>query len=443
MSNGSVRLEMPCGTPPLIISTRRTARGTGAKAGRKLRGPALVMVLIALVLGSSAIRARVEDAWVPSWTASLYEVEPEARLTDEQLTDATLRQAVRLSVGGDRIRLVLSNAAGDRPLAISGVHVALSGSQGTASIDPQSDREVDFGGRPDVEVPAGGDSVSDAVNLRVPPLARLSISMYFATPPTIQTGHLRSLSSSWLGHGNQLAAATISSAVSIEHWYQLSAVQVEASKVRTIVAFGDSITDGSGSTVNGNNRWPDLLAERLQASPVTNRWAVSNQGLAGNRLLAEGRGPRALARFEHDALSQPHVRTVVLLEGINDLGHLAKTTPQPAARRAIVRQIIGAYRQIVARAHAHRVRVIGVTLLPFIGSDYLPTPSDEPSRRAINEWIRTPGHFDAVFDWDAVVRDPGNPSRFSQEFDSGDHLHPSQSGYRAMVDSVPMAEIVK
>jgi lysophospholipase L1-like esterase len=406
-----------------------------------LRGLSRMLVLVVLVLDSTISQAQLLK-WAPSWTASLYRLEPDALIADDQLTDATLRQAVRLSIGGERIRIVLSNAAGGQALAISGVHVAMSGPPGTASIQPHSDREVLFDQRAGVIVPAGGNAISDAVELRVPPLARLSISMHFATPPEQQTGHLRSLSSSWIAHGDQLGAATLSSAASVEHWYQLAAVQVEAPDPRVIVAFGDSITDGSKSTTNGNNRWPDLFAERLQASSSTSRWAVANQGLAGNRLLAYGRGPSALARFDQDVLSQPNARTVLVLEGINDLGQFAQTTPQTSVRQAFVKQILGAYRLLISRARAHGLRIIGGTLLPYSGSDYHPTPLDEEDRQAINEWIRAPGHFDLVIDWDAVMRDLENPSRLKPEFDSGDHIHPSPSGYRAMVDAIPMGEFL-
>lgn len=419
------------------------AQGSSARHLLIFRGLYRALVFVVLVHNSTASQAQFQPSWAPSWTASLYPLEPDALLSDDQLTDATLRQAVRLSIGGERIRIVLSNAAGSQPLAISGVHVAMSGPPGTASIQPQSDREVRFNRRTGVIVPAGGDAISDAVELPVPPLARLSISMHFVTPPDRQTGHLRSLSSSWIAHGDQLGVDTLTSAVSLEHWYQLAAVQVEAADPQVIVAFGDSITDGSRSTPNANNRWPDLLAERLQASSATSRWAMSNQGLAGNRLLAYGRGPSALARFDEDVLSQPHARTVVLLEGINDLGQFAQTAPQPSARRAFIEQILGAYRQLISRTHAHGLRIIGATLLPYSGSDYHPTPLDERGRRAINQWIRAPGHFDAVIDWDAVMRDPGDQNRLKLEFDSGDHLHPSPSGYRAMVDAIPMDELLK
>jgi lysophospholipase L1-like esterase len=435
-------------------AVKETEMFTRTKAITALRRPAdffgqgkhalvRAFVVVALIFNPATGRAQTQASWAPSWTAAQSRLDTDARLADEQLTDATLRQSVRLSMGGSRIRIVISNIAGLRPLTFAGVNVALTGVAGSAAIDSRSDREVSFAGRRSVIVPAGETATSDAVDLTVPALARLSVSMYFVASPAQQTGHLRSLSTSWLAHGDQLAAATFRAAVSVDHWYQLAAVQVEAFSPHVVVAIGDSITDGSRSIPNANNRWPDFLAERLQASPSTRHWAVANAGIAGNQLLAEGFGPSALARFDRDVLSQPHVHTVILLEGSNDLGQLGKKTPASDARRALFTQIVEAYQQLILRAHARGLRIIGATLTPYLGSDYEPTALDENSRQAINAWIRTPGHFDAVIDWDSVLRDPGDPGRLNPEFDSGDHIHPSSAGYRAMAYAVSISELVK
>lgn len=404
-------------------------------------GRIIVAVLLALLPGMAGARAPL--AWAPAWSAPQQQLGGDARLPDDQLTDATLRQSVRLSIGGRRIRMVLSNQAGLRPLAIAGVHVALSGAPGMAAIDPRSDHRVSFAGRSAIVIPAGGRVVSDAVDLAVAPLARLSISIHFAGAPDRQTGHLRSLSTSWLAHGDQLAAATLSAPVPVDHWYQIAAILVEAADPRVIVAFGDSITDGSRSTPNANARWPDILAARLQSSRATSHWAVANAGIAGNQLLADGYGEAGIARFDRDGLAQPHARTVVLLEGINDLGQLALKTPSPVARQALVADIVEAYARLICRAHTRGLRIVGATLTPFIGSDYKPTPQDEAARQAINRWIRAHGHFDAVIDWDALLRDPADPGRLRPDFDSGDHLHPSSAGYRAMADALPIADLVR
>jgi len=310
-------------------------------------------------------------------------------------------------------------------------------------IEPESDREADFAGLRDVTIPARGSATSDPIEFPVQALARLSISLYFKAPPTSQTGHRRSVSTSWVAQGDQLGAAGLSKATAVEHWYQLAAVQVEAPDAHVIVTLGDSITDGSLSTPDANARWPDVLAERLQATPATRNWAVANQGIAGNQLLADDFGASALARFDHDVLSQPHARTVVLLEGVNDLGQLALTTQAPAVHRALVARIIEAYGQLISLAHDRGLRIVGSTLMPDGGSDYHPTSLDDQDRHQVNAWIRMPGHFDAVIDWDAVMRDPDSPTRLRPQFDSGDHIHPSSAGYRAMADAIQLDLLVK
>lgn len=210
---------------------------------------------------------------------------------------------------------------------------------------------------------------------------------------------------------------------------------------RAIVTLGDSITDGNGSTTNGNDRWPDRLADRLQASPATRNVSVLNHGIGGGRLLLDGLGPNALARFDRDVLGQAGVRYLIVLEGVNDLGTFTRDAPQtPEAHAALVRRIIGAYRQIIQRARAARIKVIGGTILPYGGNDYYhPDAQNEADRQAINAWIRAPGNFDAVVDFDAVMRDPANPMQMRADVDKGDHLHPGAAGHRAMGDAVPLA----
>jgi len=260
-------------------------------------------------------------------------------------------------------------------------------------------------------------------------------------PPAQQTGHPGSRATSWLLHGNHVADLDLPGAEGVEHWYLLSGIDVEAAAgAGAIVALGDSITDGRGVTHSGNNRWPDVLAERLQADPRTRHLAVLNQGVGGGRVLNDGAGPNALARFERDVLAMPGVRYVLILEGVNDLGTFTREAPQSAeAHASLVARIIGSYRQMIARARANHIKAIGATILPYGGSDYYhPDAANEADRQAINRWIRTPGNFDAVVDFDALTRDPANPMRMKPAFDSGDHLHPSAAGYRAMADSIPL-----
>jgi lysophospholipase L1-like esterase len=366
---------------------------------------------------------------------------PVGRFPPADLTDATVRQVVRVSLGGERIRIRLSNVFGTRPLRIESVQVARSADPATARIAPGSGRAVTFAGQEAVIIPPGADAVSDPVGLAVPPLSHLAISFYLPRPPSPRTSHPGSRTTTFLVHGNRSAAANLPGARAIGHWTQLAGVEVIApARAAAIVALGDSITDGFGVRPNSDQRWPDILAARLQADPAMRHLAVLNHGISGNRVLAEGFGPSALARFERDVIGQPGIKFVILLEGINDIGMLAGGgTAAPVARRALAANLIAAYRRMIARARARGIKVIGATILPFGGSEYRPDAAAEADRRTLNAWIRAPGHFDAVIDFDAVMRDPAYPTRMRRAYDSGDGLHPSAAGYRAMGEAVPLS----
>jgi lysophospholipase L1-like esterase len=235
-----------------------------------------------------------------------------------------------------------------------------------------------------------------------------------------------------------VSAAELTSAQAVEHWYFLSGIDVAASSVTpALVALGDSITDGHGATINGNDRWTDDLAARVSRS-ASAALAVLNAGIGGNRMLADGLGPNALARFDRDVIAQTGVRYVIVLEGINDIGTLTRTASATEAQhKALVSRMIGAYAQMIARAHAHGIRIIGGTILPFMGSAfYHPDAANEADRQAVNVWVRAAGHFDGVVDFDAIAADKANPGQLRPEYDSGDHLHPSPAGYRAMAAGI-------
>lgn len=406
---------------------------------------ALLAPVAILVLAAAGLHAQLsaQPVWVGAWAASQQIPEPQNSLPPDALRDATLRQIVHLSVGGDYFRIHISNAFGTAPLLFSSVHIARALTAGSSSaIDPATDRAITFNGSPSIVVPAGAEYISDPVRLYTPALSSLAITIYLPSPPARETGHPGSRATSYYVHGNQVAAPTLPNAQTIEHWYQISGVDVLAPPgAASIVALGDSITDGHATTTNGNDRWTDDLAARLQASPATQIISVLNQGIGGNCLLTQCLGPNTLARFDRDVLAQTGVRWLIVFEGVNDLGGLTFHGPiSPAAHQELVQRILGAYQQIITRAHAHGIEVIGATITPFAGSGfYHPDAATLADLEAVNAWIRAPGHFDAVLDFNKVIADPGDPERLKAAFDSGDHLHPNPTGYRALSDSIPLS----
>jgi len=405
-------------------------------------GRRLAFAFAALLLAPTSVSAQ---HWVGSWAASQQIPEPNNALRPEQLTDVTLRQLMRVTIGGPRLRIRLANTFGIAPLRIDSVHIARTPGGDTARILPGGSA-VTFAGRTDVVIPAGAEITSDPVALALPPLATVAVTMHVADPPAQQTSHPGSRATSWLLHGDHVADMDLPGAQGVEHWFLLAGIDVDApAGAAAIVTFGDSITDGRGVSHSGNNRWPDILAERLQADPRTRNLAVLNHGVGGGRVLLDGAGPNALARFERDVLAMPGVRYVLVLEGVNDLGTFTRDAPQTQeAHAAFVRRLIFAYAEMIRRAHERGLKIIGGTIIPFGGFDlYHPTAVNEADRQAVNAWIRAPGHFDAVVDFDALMRDPAHPERMRPEVDSGDHIHPSIAGYRAMAERVPLALFVR
>jgi lysophospholipase L1-like esterase len=407
-----------------------------------MRRAGLCALLTALLIFLLNFSAQAQTHWVASWTAAQQLAEPQNSLAADDLRDATLRQIVHLSLGGTQLRVRISNRFGGEPLHFSAVHVARPVTTASAKIVEGTDKAVSFSGKPDVIVPAGADYLSDPVDFPAAPLSNLAISIYLEQLPQQQTGHPGSRATSYIVHGNQVAAADLPKAKTFEHWYFIAGVEVATTpQAAEIVALGDSITDGHGATTNGNDRWPDLLAKRLQANAGTANLAVVNAGIGGNRLLLDSLGPNALARFDHDVLAPAGVRYLIVLEGVNDLGMFSREGNHSRAEHdELVRRIIAAYEQIVVRAHGHGITTIGATILPFVGSEfYHPGAEIEADRQAVNQWIRTPGHFDSVIDFDMVTRDPQHPDRMLPAFDSGDHLHPSPAGYAAMAAAIPLS----
>jgi lysophospholipase L1-like esterase len=404
----------------------------------------VVAGLLGLALAAPAAaggRGPHDARWVGTWAASPQLTE-EANLPPAPgFVDTTLRQVVHVSIGGKTLRVRFSNAFGETALNLQSARVALS--TGGSAIQVTSDRALTFHGRSSVAIPAGALIVSDPLDFAVLPLSELAVTLELQGAPDGVTGHPGSRTTSYLQAGAACSAPALAAAARVDHWYFLSGVDVQAgTSGAAVVILGDSITDGRGSTTNGNDRWPDLLARRLQSAKGTARVAVLNHGIGGNRLLRDGLGPNALARLDRDVLAQPGVRWLIVLEGINDIGTRvsARAKGEPTAS---AEDMITAYEQIIVRAHGHGIRVYGATILPFEGAVNYFTPDGEADRQQVNSWIRTSGRFDAVIDFDAATRDPSQPTRLAPAVDGGDHLHPSAAGYRTMADAVDLKLFAK
>lgn len=406
-------------------------------------GLVCLIVTSSLAAQPAASVPQSAGAWVASWGASQQIPEPQNSLPPDDLRDATVRQIVHLSVGGPALRVHVSNAFGTGTLHLTSVHIARPVVNSSSAIDPATDRALTFGGSPDVTIPPGAEFISDPVDYPVAPLCDLAITFHLDAPPAGETGHPGSRATSWYVHGDFAGAANLTDPKHVDHWYQLSEIDVQVPhNAASIAALGDSITDGHASTTNGNDRWTDVLARRLQASASTQNIGVTNQGIGGNHLLTDGLGPNALARFDRDVLAPAGVKWVIIFEGVNDLGGLGLKlgdAASPADHIALVQRIVAAYQQMIDRAHAHGVHVFGATITPYVGSNYYhPGPASEADRQNVNRWIRTPGHFDAVIDFDAAVRDPQHPHHLLPAYDCGDHLHPSPAGYKALGETIPL-----
>jgi lysophospholipase L1-like esterase len=381
--------------------------------------------------------------WVATWGASPAPQLPEDQMSTAHLefSDQTLREIVHTSIGGDTIRVRLSNFFGKQSVEIGAVHLGVRSKD--SEIAPESDRPLTFGGRPAVIIPPNASVFSDAVTLSVRPDSDLAISIY--VPHSALGGgiHYAAEQTSYIAKGNQLSAPSLPEPLAITSWIFLAGVDVEApQRAAALVAFGDSITDGARSTPDTNRRWPNILASRLLARKG-HEIGVVDAGIGGNRILHDAQtniafGVNALARFDRDALEQPGVKYVVVMEGINDLGHAGSSAP--ASETVSADDLIDGMRQLIERAHDRGVKIYGATLTPFEGTVFVGyfSPEKELKRKALNEWIRTGKAFDGVIDFDKAVRDPDHPDRILPAYDSGDHLHPSDAGYKAMADSIDL-----
>jgi lysophospholipase L1-like esterase len=396
------------------------------------RALALLLALSACATSTSQAPRAASPRWFATWTASALDAGPRPPRDSVDrvptLYDQTLRLVVRTSIGGDRVRIRLSNEYGDRPLVIGAAHVAVRDS--SASIVAATDRALTFGGRAGARLLPGAIVFSDPVTLAVPALRDLAISLHLADSTRLSTRHQLALQTSYVGRGNVAGARSFAPDTTLEVWPFLVGVDVtNAFATGVVVTIGNSITDGARSTRDANARWPNVLAARMVngAEPLK---AVVNAGISGGRVLTYGAGPSALARFDRDVLATPGLTHVILLEGINDIS-------RSAVDGVTAEDIIFGYRQLIARAHDRGIVIYGATLTPAAPrAPY--TPALEAKRAAVNAFVRTGGEFDGVIDFDAATRDPASPLQFLPAYDSGDHLHPGDAGYRAMGESIDL-----
>jgi lysophospholipase L1-like esterase len=378
------------------------------------------------------------EQWVGTWAASP-EAQPNATAVSSS-TGSTYREIVHTSTGGARVRLVVTNEFGLEPLTIGAARIATSA--GGSAIEPSTSKMLSFGGQASVTLPAGAMMVSDPVSLKLPALADIAVSLFVPAQPISQfTVHSYALQTNYMATGNVVDAKTLVTPAEVSSWYFIKGVEVEpdgeGTRSEAIVALGDSITDGAASAPNTNGRWPDVLARRIQADKTLAGMGVMNAGINGNRLLRDGDGGEsALRRLDRDVLTQAGVKYLIVLEGINDIGHIVSASTGDPADTA--QSLIRALEQIAVRAHTHGIKVIGATITPYESCKYA-SPEGETMREAVNDWIRTSKSLDGVADFDKIVRDPARPTRFLPTYDSGDHLHPNAAGLRAMGSGVDLS----
>lgn len=399
---------------------------------------------VAQARSAGGTHASGKGVWADGWAASVQRPSTgfEPNWSQEGFADQTVRQVARVSTGGSAVRIRVSNLYGADGLKVVGATVAQAGAG--ASLEPGTLRHLHFGGSSSVTVPAGRETASDPVRLRVAPLESLAVTLYFGSATGPATFHAQAYSTSYRAAGDHLTDRGAGAFTQSTHsWYYLSDVEVSANPAprSTVVTFGDSITDGFGSTDDANHRYSDDLAERFAATGKPR--SVLNAGIGGNLVLNDSAwyGDRATSRFERDVLDKPEVGTVIVLEGVNDIGFSETDTPTYKPNPEIpVSQLIAGYRQLIAQAHARGVKVIGATLLPFKGSDHY-TARSEAKREALNTWIRTSGAYDGVADFDRALAAPNDPQAINPAFDHGDHLHPNDAGYRVMARTVDISSL--
>src|SRR6478609_1369619 len=392
------------------------------------------LLLSALTPESTSIRG--SDHWVGSWGTAQQLVEPNNMPPAPGLTNNTIRQIVRVSIGGKSLRLRFSNEFSKNSVTIKSIHIAASIGSGDSGINPATIKYLKFNGKSDVIMTPGVNVTSDEFSFDLKPRMDVAITIAFGETSPDVTGHPGSRTTSYILAGDQTSAsADFSNAVKTDHWYVINAIEVKAPKSgSSIAALGNSITDGRGSGTNKQNRWTDILSERLLQNKATKNISVLNMGLGGNCVLRDCLGPAAVNRIERDVLKQAGIRWLIVLEGVNDIGG----TRDSISAVRVANGLIEAYGKIIDQAHAANIKVYGATILPFGKAGYDSKPH-EAARTKVNEWIRTSGRFDAVIDFDKALRDPQAIANLLPAADTGDHLHPNENGYKMMGEAIDLS----
>jgi lysophospholipase L1-like esterase len=393
------------------------------------------IVQLALVISCAAPAFAAEGHWVTTWGCGPQQTEPN-NLPPAPLANSTLRQFVHVTIGGKNLRVRFSNAYGTNTVAINSAHIALStgaGSAGTGEIDPATDKPLMFHGAPMANIPPGETILSDPCDFDLPALTNLAVSIYFGNMSATRiNGHPGSRTTSFILPTNTVNAPNMAGAAKTAHWYIIAGVDVLAdNSSHCIVTLGDSITDGRGSTTDGNDRWPDSLARRLATYAPTAGVAVVNMGIGGNGIFG-GLGPAARARFDRDVLNQSGVRWLIVFEGVNDIGGATSS-----GSSALATNLINVYTLFASKAHERNMRAYGATITPFGGNSYY-TTAHEAARQTVNAWFRTNTVYDALIDFDAVVRNPVTLTNLLPAYDTGDHLHLNPTGYQAMANAIDL-----
>ena len=369
-------------------------------------------------------------AWVGTWSTAPQLVEPHNLPPDPGLSNNTLRQIVRISIGGDSLRVRFSNEFSSGVTTMKSVQVAVS--KGSSSIDTTTIKELKFNGKSEVTMNPGVAITSDPISFNLKPRMDLAITIHFGQTSPDVTGHPGSRTTSFLGSGNKTLEMYFKNGVPTDHWYAINGIDVKTLKSSSaVVIIGNSITDGRGSGTNKQNRWPDILAERLLKNQKTKHISVLNMGIGGNCVLKGGLGPTALDRFERDILKQHGIQWLIILEGVNDIGG----THESAEAIQVAKDLIVAYGKMIDEAHSKGIKVYGGTITPIKNSFYY-TDFRETARNTVNKWIRNSGRFDAIIDFDKALRSPKDTLSILPELHSGDFLHPNEAGYKTMGEAI-------